>query len=346
MSARPGQLRVASARNVPIGSIFPVRAINAAWVRNGLAALQFTIPRLSRRWSTAYVREGNRIEYHHPALPVAWVGVIQEFDESNPDEVTITCTSAEWYYGARYTDLWFVIDDATPAETVQILHQQATARAGLDIELGPVEHTGVRYFSEYELKNILEALTDLATMTGGDFWVEKRGTRHADPWRLQWATQRGSDRRSAVYVSGEVVDRPQWKRSGGKIATALHVIGGGDGGSIIGVNRLYLYLPSRSAIAVYGLVEGKYELSDVADPILLREAGERELATRSRAVRTLGVNLDDRFHAWGTFWLGDTIRLALRGVDFAGYDGPVRVNGIQIDEDSGKMGLVVEVVDG
>lgn len=333
-----GELRAFDAHLRPIGTIVPVKGLKVAWQRNQASGGSFTIPRDSLRWSATYVRHLHRVEYHHPLLPT-WVGTIVEHDPHEAD-VDITCLSGEWLYEKRLTDEWVQLI-GSGGTLVRTLHDQAQRRAPLHIEMGALDMTGPEYYLEYELKPVADALSDVATQTGGDWWVEKVGHRHQDPWCLRWARQRGRDRSGQVVLAGEVVDQPSYKTSATDMLTAAWVLGGGTGSELW--QRIHFPLDNRAAQRVYGFLEGTAEFKDAIDMTLLRESGIRALAQSSTITRTLGVNIDNRRGSWGTFWIGDTIRLLLPGVDYLGLDTLAVVQGIELDVDTGRMGLVLEV---
>jgi hypothetical protein len=340
MASTSGELRVYDPNHRPIGTIPNIKGVQIAWLRNDIGTLQFTMAAAGLRWSTQYIRQWYRYEYHHPDLPV-WTGVLIDPGEGTGGEATPTLQAAEIYYKKRFTDLWWQ-DIGTGGALAENLHRIASRRYPFGVVLGGIANDGPEYYSEYELKNVYDALTELAERTGGDFWIEKTGHTHGDPWRFNWSAARGADLSASVLVSGDVVDRPDHKQPGGDMANFLHVIGGGTGSSL--EERLYIPVFNQASIDVYGLLEDRTEYKDIEDPTLLEEAGLRELYRRMIPERQIALNVDNRRGGFGSFWLGDTIRAILYRVGFVGLDVKVRVNGIQYDVDAGKLGLTVEIV--
>jgi hypothetical protein len=336
-----GELRVFDHNYKPVGTIYPAHGISVAFMRNGAAPATFLTPKTGLRYSEAYLRAYNRVEYHDGALPQVWTGVILDHEFQDAD-VAVSCMSSEHLFSTRYTDLfWANNGDQTAGQIAQSLWEQAVKFERMGVACGALDRSGPTYYAEYSLKPVSEALSELAERSGGDWWVEKTSHRHIDLPALRWSNRRGSDKSGAVAVSGEVVDLPAYKKSGSQLATFAHVVGGGSGPEIW--QRLYLPVEDKTAKQVYGRIETKLEFSDIVEIDLLEQAGRLELHHRSKLLRTLGCNIDNRRNMWGQFWLGDTIRATLSGVDFAGFDGAVTVQGVQGDVDGAKLGLVVEL---
>lgn len=333
-----GELRVFTKSHKPIGVIYPAADIAASWQRNELGALTFRIPKRSLRWSTTYVRHLNRIEYHHPQLPVVWVGVIVAHAPAGAD-VVITCVSGEWLYYKRFTEFdqeaGPYIAVVTAAEHVVYLHEQADRRGFLGITPGDVQLGGDTYELEFELANVGESLKALAELAGADVWVEKRGHAHSDLWTLRWSRARGRDLRGQMLLCSEVVDSPSYPTSANDMATQVHVLGHEEGPF-----RLYVQRTDRPAERVYGHLEAKHE-ADIADVALAEQAGEQELGRVSQPVGSPALNIDNRRGVFGTFWVGDVVRAMIPGLGYAGLDRAVSIEGIQFNEQTETMGLIV-----
>lgn len=347
-----GELRVFTHDRRPIGTIYPVRNVSASWALGGQGALSFTIPKNSIRWSDSYVRHRYKVEYHDERIDYPWIGFIQDHAPADAD-VTITCLAAEALYADRHTERYVVgLGKEAAGQIVHLLHEQAVRDEPLGVLLGEIDLSGPNYYVKYALKQISQGLDELAELTGGHWWVEKRrrvtigglsyyvpGREHVDPWLLRWARTIGVDRTNDVTLAAEVTNLPDYHVTSAGMATAAHVLGVDIGGE----ERLYVYVPDKAARRVYGLITTVLDFPEIMDPTLLEEAGKRELYRRNRPLKTLGITVDDRRSMWGLFWLGDLIRVTLTNVGYLGLDAIVRVMGIQLDAASGQMGLVVEL---
>lgn len=334
-----GELRMFTRTRQPIGVVHPATDVNASWVRNGIGALTFRIPKRSLRWSTVYMRMLNRIEYHHPQLPIVWVGYVMAHSVSGAD-VKIGCVSAEWLYFKRYTEHEPMPLSRSSAEIALILHSLADRIEPLGIIPGDCSSGADSTPVTMDLTNCGDGLKSLASLSNADWWVEKLGHRHADPWFLRWSVQRGRQRQAFVLLCSEIVDDPQYQANANDMATAVHVLGKEAGGL-----REYIYRRNRPATQVYGVLEAVVDRGDVYDLPTLEAIARLESYMRSHPGRGIGLNIDNRRGVWGTFWLADTVRTIIAGVDFAGLDTNVRVDAIQIDDSAQKMGLVVAVLD-
>jgi hypothetical protein len=348
----PAEVRVFTPGMRPVGSVYPVRDVQASWSLREDGAATFTIPKNSLRWSDSYVGIMNRVEIHDDRVPEPWCGVIMEQAPSDA-EVQLTCVGARWLLSTRITDRYVAgLGTETAGQVVHMLFEQAVRRESLGVALGALDLSGPSYYVEYEWKGVAQGLDELAQITGGHWWVEKGqgeyrdpfGTLrqlqrlHRTPWLVRWARSRGVDRSGDVLLSAEVTNLPDFRRTGQGMANFAHVLGVEVAGE-----RLYVPVPDTSSIRAFGLIETKLEFPEIADPTLLEEAGKRELFRKSRPIRSLALNVDNRRDMWGRFWLGDLVRVVLTNVDFLGLDLLVRVLGIQLNAATGAMGLVVEL---
>lgn len=335
-----GELRVFTRSHKPIGVVYPAADIAVSWARNELGALTFRIPKRSVRWSTTYMRHLNRIEYHHPQLPVVWVGYIIGHDPQDVD-VQITCVSAEWIYSRRFTEYEQeaapYIDSLTTAQWIQYVHEQAARADFLGIRIGDLQHGGDLHTLEFQLANCGEALKALAELEHGDIWVEKRGHAHSDLWVLRHSRQRGRDLRGQVLLCSEVLASPTYSTSVSDTITHLHVLGHEEGPL-----RTYVQRTAGTQKRIFGRLEGKVENQLTAD-----DAGifaQQELSRSARVQGVPGLSIDNRRGQFGKFWIGDIVRAMVPGVGYAGLDAAVSVEGIQFNEASMVMGLVVREI--
>jgi hypothetical protein len=335
------QVRAYTPFGEPIGTYYPATAVKCAWARNQATAATFSIPKIGPRYASRYLRHLNRVEIHHAGLPLPWTGVLIQPEEKEAT-VDVTAQSSEYVLTRRFTDTLYT-PIGTAGEIARGLLDQAGRQAPTGIALSALDVSGAQYYVEYEQKAVADALQELADRAGADWWIEKAGTDHRTPWAFRWAAPRGADRTAEVLLHGDICDPPSYLASGQNLVTALHVVGGGTGSGLS--ERLQLYIRDNVAIRLYGLVEDVLELSDVIDPVLLYQAGLATLLQRSRPAKTLGINLDNRRGMWGQFWLGDLIRVIVPKVAYIGLDAVVQVQGIQLDADAGKLGLVVEIVE-
>jgi hypothetical protein len=349
MGAGFGTLLVLSGSGQPIAAAWPLKNVNASWARNAFGALTFKVP-MGRKsqYRNGVFRLLELVEYHDSRLPYVWVGVITRI-EPQGGEAQITCQSAEWLFYKRYTDQW-VQALGTGSQIVQLLYNQATRNDALPIRMGDLDMGGQSYYIEYSLKRISDAFSELVGLTGGDLWVEKLrqsgnapGALLSNPWMLRYDRRRGRDLSGKIALAGSVADTPQFGESADQMATALYTIGGGYGSELW--QRLFLYRRgSIDARRTYGYLEETEEYSDVIDLDLLTEGADRSLAVREKPQPALGLNIDNRFGQFGTFWIGDTVRALISDIKPKGLDARVIVTGIQLDADNGKMGLTVEEI--
>ena len=340
MSARDVQVRVFKPDGTPVGTVWPVKGVNMAWVENGPAGATFTTPKTGMRWDDLYMGELNRVEIHHENLPYVWTGVILQPVPNGPD-VNVACMSLEWLFTKRFTEEWFQ-SIGTGGVIARDLYNQAIRTGRLDAGLGALDTGGTEYYQLYELKRVSEALSELATLVGGQWWIEKRGHTHVEQAVFRFARKRGRDLSGSVLLSSEIVDTPDYQRTAEPMATALYVLGGGIGSSLS--ERIWFYRPNKDAKRRYNLLEEVVEYPDVIDLALLDKLTNTELERRGKPTKTLGLNIDNRRDTWGRFWMGDTVRAFLSGVEKAGLDALVKIRGIQVDVDNEKMGLVVDIV--
>jgi hypothetical protein len=334
-----GELRVFDPFGKPVGSL-PATGIAVGWSLDGADQASFAVPAVGQKYATQYLQELNRVEFHHEALPQVWTGVILN-TKPGGGVLSASCISAEWYYQKRHTEVWTQII-GTGGAIAQELHAQAVRREPLGIVCGEVDRSGAEYYFEASLKSTYDALQELKEMAGGYYWVEKTGHLHSDLWQLRWAKHRGVRRVADVLLCGEVIAEPDFNRSAADVATFAYVLGGGTGSEIW--QRLNVEMVNRSARQQYGLMETVIEYPEVIDLTLLQDAGGRDLAKRGKVAKTLGVSVDNRRNIFGTFWVGDTVRALLSGVNFSGFDGSVFVRGVQYNTDTEALGLVVEIV--
>lgn len=333
-------------RGRPIGVLWPVSGVQLSWAYNELGSASMSVPRGSTCWNTTYIRPGNRLEYHHASLEKPWIGELLDYGGSGPDAQLQFVSAENLYFQRVGEEYWACQGTETAGAIFSILHNMAVRREGLGIVPGDIWTGGPTYANEYALPVIGEAFNELAEATGGSWWVEKTERSLAAPWKLCYQRYRGVDRSGSVLLCGEVVDEPEFRASAAELKTAMWLLGSdgsAEGGGDIN-DRQKIYLPYRDARAAYGLREGILDMPEVFEPQLLNEAGYRELVRVGRPLKALGINVDDRYGAWGSFWLGDTVRVMARNADFVGFDGPARVKGIQVEVDTMRMGLVVEVL--
>lgn len=348
------EVRVFTPGRSTLGVLPGVKGVKVAWKRNGAAAAAWAVP------SNATLPEEllnmcNLIEVQDARLPVPWIGQLLD-QASSETEPGLTALSAESLYSTRMTSIdWYLENPLTAGSLIGLLHDEATRVAPLAILSGDLDVSGdtvgiAELYSGQPLTPIDLLIGQVATWSGGDWWVEKQGLLPNDPWWLRFARQRGRDLSGSVVLSSDVTDWPEYKVSGGGLATAMYALGAGITDDP--ADHIALYLMDRTALAdgrsvvdTYGLREVKVEYPDVYNADLLYTVAARDLARMSRPARMIGVNIDDRSGNWGAFWLGDTVRLILARVRHDGLDIRAVVDAIEVDLDAGKMGVVLEILE-
>lgn len=330
-----------SPTGVPLGPVFPARALGVAWQEGTISGASFSVPKTATLpvYDRDFLGDLNRFEWHCSVFPVAWTGVVLD-QEADATDHKVTCVGSEWLYTGRLTDEWDQMI-GYPGELIAMLHQRAVGRQPVGIVPGLMERGGAEYYALFENKYISDALAEVASYEGGTWWVEKRSHAHADLPRLRYAQKRGRDLSGSVLLCGEVVDVPGYKRSAAAMATAILALGI----EIQGLGRLREYLPDPAGVRKYGLRERLVENSAWDTIEVLHSAAVLGLQSSREPARTPALNIDNRGGAFGSFWLGDTVRVILPTVQPGGLDAKVRVTGIQYDGDAGKLGLTCMLVE-
>jgi hypothetical protein len=333
-----GELRVFTPHRRPIGCIYPVKGINTAWPGDAT----FTVPQKGLRWTTLYLQHLNLIEYHDSRTSRVWLGVIIDH-APNGQEVTVTCKSAEWFYSNRFTDWVWDAYVGRAGDIVRLFHDSAARWDYMPIVPGDIDYTGPTYEIEYQLKGCKDGLDEIAAASGGVWYVEKKGHDHLTPWQLTFKTQPGRDRTRDILICAEVIDPPDQKFSAIDFKTAAFVLGGGISNEID--DRLKFYITNRPASAVYNTLQAVIDLgTDPVDPTLVQQLGIEKLIQMGIITPSFGLNIDNRRNTWPNLEVYDRVRLMLSKVGYVGYDGQATIKGLQLDIDSGKMGLVLEAL--
>ena len=210
-------------------------------------------------------------------------------------------------------------------------------------------------------QSALEALGELFSRTGYEWWLDTAVRPSGITWTLNWGQKQGEDNADFVVIRDRHLSDLEYTLDVSKVRQAVTVVGGF--GSL--PNRTAV---TRTTVGVQGVRDvgsGAIELADQAliDALdvppalrsetvflqprtsdqtalsrLAQQALERPLSGAEKFSATVNVLFD-----WTRLGLGDYVTINTARLGLGAIDRKVRIIGMQPDEELGELDLVLEV---
>lgn len=343
------QVTVHSKDGVPLGEMHDLISMRRSWLLGKSGQCVFEIWAGHPKDTYELLRKHNIVVVLSNRLK-PWKGYITSVTQTG-DIKTVTCTSELQMLGRRRTD---VVDyeDEPVGDIYSDLINRANAHGATGLYVGSVFTAGKNHSLQVRRENVYDKLQELIEDTKLELEVV-----YVNPAAslLHLREKVGQDRTDSVCIIGgfDTSQDPDYEEDmGSEHANVITGVGSVDEEEEIPEGEdEYDYRPTFThsdweSVAEYGITEDTEEYSDVTDEDAVEELVRESVAVRSSESRKLGLATVEKRELWGQFYEGDVIAAQLPHYGFTGLAVPVRVSGLEVDEESAALTITGDVVTG
>lgn len=312
-----------------------------SWLVNDAGAAQVQLPQGDAQLSPTLLDAGNTFVIESDATPQPWVGFQAKRYREDGQHGTLFLTELPGLLGRRFTRAGETYEGGAGA----ILRQAVTAsqrRLPLPLQLGDMRDTGAWQSVQLNVQSLLSLAQQLATAAQRLWWLDVAVQPNAIDASLRWGARRGRSRLDLVLEEGRTLaSEPTLEDLRGQPLDRVYAVGRQQ------PSGLFLDRPQAQAQGTGGSPFGGEAL--VASETLVDEQSALQ-AARAAVGEQNGLRLDvatSDTALWREVQLDDVLRVVLgaRWNRGQGLDTTVKVLGLQPDEPSGLLRLVVEVLE-
>lgn len=315
--------------------------IARSWLRNDAGSAQIALPQGDPQCNPTLLDAGNWFVIESDQGVPPWVGFQAKRYREDGRRATLTLTELPGLLGRRMTRAGEIYTGGAGG-ILKAAFQASQRRLPLPVRIGDMTDTGSYAAQTFNVQSLLSIAQDLATKSSRLWWFDQTVTEYGIDAALRWGARRGRDRLDLVLAEGQnLTAEPVLEDLSGQPLDSVYVVGQTTGGSVFSAR------PQAQATAASGSTIGGQTAvisETLADEQSALQAA-RTAVTAENGLRLDLVTADPIF--WQQVFLDDVVRVILgtRWNRGQGLDTSVRIVGMQADEPTGQLRLMVEVVE-
>jgi len=363
--AAPARVYVHDSSFARIGELTTVRDYSRGFAIGGSEQGRVTVSTDEPLAAELAPQRGNLIVIESTAYPLAWAGyVVNRQGERATGTLECRCKPLESLLRERVLPAGSAFSGSVSSAFRQVI-ALANGQGPTGISIGNIASGSTSITSDeplsFSFQTVGDALDDLTAVSGWEWWVEYTTDAGSVDARIYFAPYRGSDRQAQVsLIEGGGVDVEQWTEDYENQAWAVTFVGGQQHAAQviddIPASRR-TQLEAEAGVTPFGLIpDGLYqgegpitarEAVTVLDSLkasgLTEAAGLSELRSASKLPpRRVRVTVKNEA-LWKSIRPGDKVEARFSTAFSEGWEGPVRIEAVQPEEDRGTLGLVLSM---